>query len=221
METPDIVFSPPGTQEPDSLVPMFNLRAVQNTLKTRQQGRPIFDEIEWVEIYTPGDKNNVISKKVTDEHRKRWALQYKDFLEGREQTTSGTPLEHWPPLNRAQVAELKAMHVHSVEALATMDDSALQRYGHGGRDLQLKAQTFIAAAKDHAIENRLTDELEQKQQEIDALREQINDLSAKFEEMANKTPEQTGVIGHVTTVTNAPAEVKVKRKPGRPRKTPV
>lgn len=214
METPDIVFSPPGSQEPDVLVPMFRTRAIQNAVKTKQQGRPIFDEVEWVDIYIPGDKNNVISKKVTDEHRKRWAIQYKDFVEGREQTTSGTPLEHWPPLNRAQVAELKAMHIHSVEALANMDDPALQRYGHGARELKLKAETFIAAASEHAIENKLAEQLEQKQQEIDTLREQVNDLAKRLDgsEEVVKKPE------NVPVVADAPNEVKPKRKPGRPRK---
>lgn len=213
---PEIAYRPPGQTEPDLTYPVFGMRAVQNTIKSKTKGRPIYDQVEWVHIYSPGDKNNVPHQKVTDEHRGRWPAYYQAFVEGRELTTTGTPLEHWPPLNVAQVAEFKAMHIHSIEALATMDDHACERYGPGARELQLKAKTYIASASDHAIENKLATQLEQKQQEIDALREQINDLAARLDD--SDIPATPKTVADAPTVSDAPTETKGKRKPGRPKK---
>ena len=89
-----------------------------------------------------------------------------------------------------------------------------------------KVGTIPGSLTFHAIENKLTEELEHKQQEIDALREQVNALDAKFEELNKSTVEQPG---DVQTVSDAPnfipspgnePKVKVKRRPGRPRKNP-
>ena len=38
---------------------VFYMKAVKNGFKSEQEGRPIFDDVPHIRIYTPGDKTNV------------------------------------------------------------------------------------------------------------------------------------------------------------------
>src|SRR5215469_4159702 len=71
----------------------FYRRAVQNKFKSDQQGRPIFDEIDYVKIIVPGDKNTVIDSPASEEHKFRFEKQWDRYKRGQEQASEGTPLE--------------------------------------------------------------------------------------------------------------------------------
>lgn len=130
--------------------PRFHIELEQDPLKSEQEGRPIFREVEMVEIIFPGNQYFMPDVRVTDEHRRRWPESYKAFKEGLEFKVNGTPLEEWPRLSRRLVMEYKAIGILTVEHIAAMDDLGLQRMGMGARELQAAARTWLEASKGNA-----------------------------------------------------------------------
>jgi len=153
----------------------FYIRADLNSFKSAQEGRPIFDEVDYVRIIIPGDKNSILDTQVTEEHKHRFENQYQRFKKNQEQAVSGTPLEVWPQMTVGQVAELKAMNVHTVEQLADMPDQLAQKI-MGNHGLRAKAKLFLDAAAGEAGNTKMVAELEKRDNEIKLLRDQMDQL---------------------------------------------
>lgn len=153
----------------------FYVRAVMNNFQSSEQGRPIFDEKEYIRIIVPGDSKTTVDCPVTDEFRMRFAKQYDQFKRGMEQAVSGTPLEVWPQLTVGLVAELKAMNISTVEQLADLDDGRAQRI-MGHFELRRRARAFLDAAQGEAANNKMAAELEKRDDEINQLKAQMAEL---------------------------------------------
>ena len=147
----------------DTAIPQFFNQEVQNTRRTEEEGRPIFDMKPFVRITIPGDQYHIPVFAVNDQHKARWPAQWSAFQEsGDEEYVEGTPLTEWPLLSRAQVAELRAINVPTVEALSTLGDKYLKM---GLRELRDKARAFLEAStgasavgeKLSALEKQLSD----------------------------------------------------------------
>lgn len=149
----------------------FFVQAVQNNFKSEQASRPIFDEVEMVRIMTPGARDVFVSK-ASVQYQMRFPKQYAAFKAGKELPLEGTPLEEVPFLSVSQVAELKAINVRTLEQLANMPDNLAQQI-MGNFGLRQKAQNYIAIAKDQAPTMQLQGELEKRDIEIKALKEQM------------------------------------------------
>lgn len=176
---------PPQQRGPRPLLRFFS-EPVELPGKSAEAGRPVFEERDFVGITNPGSRDEVVRRaadKAKEDEFIAWA--YKKWLTTREQVTDGTPLETVPFLNKAQVAELKAIAIHSLENLATAPEPAIARM-MGLRDLKKKAEAYLAAAKDTAIVTRLQGELEQRDVTISMLQKQMTEMNARFEELSRK-----------------------------------
>lgn len=181
----------------DGCVARFHMQAVQNKRQSKIEGRAVFEEHPFVQIFVPSDKNNIPDRRVTDADKDRWPEEWAKFCRTQEEVISGTPVAHWPLLNRAQVAEMKANGFLTVEAIANCPDSQLKRLGADPKAL-------IERAKQHL----------QPQDEIETeLRVQIADLEAERNE------DRARIENMESRLTALAAEQsKPKRGPGRPRK---
>jgi len=153
----------------------FYIRPVMNAFKSSEEGRPIYEEQEYIRIIVPGDSKTTVDCPVDDTFRMRFEKQYAKFKKGIEQAVEGTPLEMWPQMSVGLCAELKAMNVTTVEQLAGLDDGKAQRI-MGSHDLRRKAQMFLDAAKGEAENNKIVKELEKRDDEIALLKAQMQQL---------------------------------------------
>ena len=179
-------------RDPDeALVALFKNHASLNNARSVEEGRPIFDDIEVVEIRSPGSKDfkvfpatafshwetspyNGEQTKVT--YAERFSHQYQQFKAKTAQTKSGTPLEYAPFMSVGKCAEMRAQNIYTVEALAAIDGAELKNLGTGGRELKNAAMEYMAEAKSAAPNLQLQNELEQLRARNAILEE---DLSAK------------------------------------------
>lgn len=164
------------SNEQDTARPRFFMKAVENKAKSTEEGRPVFDEREMVEIRIPGDRLATHVNYVLDEHRQRWPDHYSAFKRGEARAASGTPLEHWPQMTTGRVASLKALGVLSVEELSNLPDNMLPSLGMGARELREQARAYLAAAQDGAAASRaaaenadLRAQMERMQKQMEAL----------------------------------------------------
>lgn len=172
-----------ATSPQSGVYPQFILDQVQDNVASEREGRPIFREVERVEIVIPGGAS--LTKhvaNVTDEHRQRWPKEYEAFKQGHEVSPDGTPLEEWPILKRSQVLELKALGFKTVEHVRDMSDQSIQRIGMGGRTLKERALIFLDDAERIAATTRLSAENDRKDAEIAALRAQVTQMGQLMEQ---------------------------------------
>lgn len=169
--------------EEDRLVVKFRADKIKNEGKSKQAGRPIFDDVELVEIRTAGDRNTVKvfpahsmhrwtmdedGEQVEQTYAQRWNDQYRRFKENRQQVQDGTPLSELPFLTEAKRAELRALSVHTAETLAALDGQNLKTLGQGGRELKNQAQAYLDAASGSANVTQLAAQVAELQAQLAA-----------------------------------------------------
>jgi hypothetical protein len=179
----------------DLVVPRFFVHTVPDEVQSKEKGRPVFKDIECVEIRLAANKQSLpvfpahevwewgevdgIHQEIT--YAMRFPEQYRKFKAGEAQAVAGTPLEELTFLTQAKRYELKALNVYTVEALASLDSQPLKNLGQEGRDLKNQAVAYLAKATDGAATSKMASELTR-------LRERVAEL-----EQGAVTPE-TGSV---------------------------
>ena len=143
------------------ITPFFKTMAFKNERKSVEAGRPIFDDVEVVEVRFAGSKDcgvyrsNDFSHWDVDEetgeqlhltYAERWPKQYQQFKAKQQQTKSGTPLDYVPFLSDGKRSELRALNIYTIEALAELDGQPLKNLGVGGRELKNRAMEYLASS---------------------------------------------------------------------------
>lgn len=169
----------------------FFADAIENPKRTKEAGRPMFDDVEMVEFLFLDDRNTRFVALADERSRgngptyaERYPREYEAFKRGAARAATGTPLEHWPILTTSRVHELKAMGILSVDELADATEGVIRNIGRDGRTLQEQARAFIGTAKDGAGTAALAAEVEK-------LRAQVAALSSGPAPMPVATPEPT------------------------------
>ena len=168
----------------------FFIEPVQDVTATREQGRPIFRDEEYVRVRIAGDpKNTMISPahialgidRETGEqmtYATRFPEHYKLFQQGVTAPVIGTPLAEMPWLTASRIKELQALNIMTVEALSQLDGANLQRLGMGGRELKNQATAWIGKAAGTVNESRFAAELTERDNLIASLQAQVAALAA-------------------------------------------
>lgn len=154
----------------------FYIKPVQNEAKSAEEGRPIFDDREYIEIRTPGQQNNVVQRPVSDMDRKRFHRAYQLFKAGEVEQVVGTPLMEMPWITRSQVEELVHLRIRTVEALAELGDDVCSRFA-GLYKLKQTAQRYVQHAKNNAP-------LIKFQEQLDELKNQCETYQRTIEEQS-------------------------------------
>ncbi len=159
------------------LLVMFYKSAVKNELKSVEEGRPIFDEIDLVKILTPGSKDT-FTGDATAQYQQRFPQQWARYKAGQNQELSGTPLSMVPWIGVGQLAELEAVGCKTVEHLAGMSDALSQKF-MGHHQLKQRAQQYLDAAKDRAPMLKMEAELKKRDETIAELQQAVQAMQAK------------------------------------------
>lgn len=205
------------TAEADkSLMVRFFYKNVQNKMESQALGRPVFKEKVYIEIRVAGQRDVQACRPATHQDKQRFPRHLEAFEKRVEPPTEGMPLVEWPKITRTQAEELAFSNVKTVEQLAGMKDSNLQKI-MGGYGLRDKAVKWLE-----------TNDAETEDKEKAELREQVATLTAQMAELlAGTTPKlappevvelvSEGLTGDLdenaaVAVPAAPAAKKRKRK---------
>ena len=159
---------------------------------SEKAGHPVYKDVVFFKCVVPGDTKSVHFQPMRDSDKARFPRAWAAFQERDTKPMQGMPIEAWPQVTRAQAMTLRAMHIHTVEALAEVHDGNIS--SQWMREMKAKAVGFLAQAKDTAAASALAAEKEALQQELAESRRMMAELSRRMEEM------------------------EVRRGPGRPRK---
>lgn len=175
----------PRRQAPDAAIPRFYRDKNLNNVASEKAGHPVYDDVEKVEINIAGSSRAVSVQFVKDEHRQRWPQAYAAFKAGLEPAHEGTPLEEWPPLSPAQVANLKAMNIHTVEQLSVVADNVTMNI-MGGMALREKAAKWLDnAAGGQSLSEALAEKAD-AQAKLATLQRNYDDLAATVQRLTER-----------------------------------
>jgi len=147
-----------------------------NEAKSQEAGRPIHDDVDMIKIVVPGQRDTVVA--IADHsYQQRFPKQWAQFKANAEQTASGTPLSEVTWLTPAQIADLKAMNVHSVEQLASMPDANAHAF-MGFHGLKQRAAAYIEAAAGAAPLLKMQAALDERDAQIAAMQAQLDKIMA-------------------------------------------
>src|SRR5678809_267573 len=101
----------------------FGVQPVVDKRASDKAGHEVYKDVEYCRIVVPGDKQSLHHQPSTDVYRRRFPKAYADFKarQGSGEIV-GLRIEMWPAIPRSMVLNLKAMHIHTVEALAEVHD---------------------------------------------------------------------------------------------------
>jgi len=148
MENPDMQLA----------VEFFN-KAVENPRKTKAEGRPIFEDREYIRIRFPADNKRELVANAQEMHyvshakqqmtyAQRFPANYDAFKASSEaEFVQGTPLAELTILTEAKRAELRAQNIKTVEQLAGLPTAAMRRLGMGAQGLVDGAKAYLDRAE--------------------------------------------------------------------------
>lgn len=169
----------------------FYKQPVKNEAKSKEAGRPVFDEVVFVEKKNPGERDTVIYQvrkmqpPVEVQFPEAWAAYQRDESTG---GLTGTHLRSWPLLDVGEIETLIHSGVKTVEQLAEITDANISQFP-GGMEMRAKAINYIRAAKESAPVQALAAEVAEKEERIAYLEEQLAAL-AKGQGLALPAPKR-------------------------------
>ena len=185
--TTDMAMSRNGAASgDDTLMVRFFLHPRENAAKSKEAGRPIFEEIPYISIKQPGQKDSEVVAPVREKHKDRFPRHWAMFEAKKDQeAVSGTLREEWPGVTRPVAEELKHFNIRTVEQLAGMSDANAQNM-MGINGLKQKANDWLESSDNQASAIALRESTEMNEMLLKA----IEDIKKQYEE-------QTEVIAHL------------------------
>jgi len=157
--------------------------ALLDQFQTQQQGRPIYRSVDMLRIMFPGDNTKEVVRIVRMQQEgnqpadpDRFPRQWAAYQAQEAQAQDGTPIEHWPPISKAQALELKGLKIYTVEQLSAVSDANLNWMG--ARQLRDNAKAWLAEADAGAETIKLRGEIEELKIQLAALTNQNSGFSA-------------------------------------------
>lgn len=171
------------------LLVRFYIKPLEDKTATEKEGRPMFNEVEYIEIRIPGHRDPQVARPATYSDKQRFPEHYEAWKKRAEMPTEGTPLAEWPQISRTQVEELSFLHVKTVEQLSDIADVAISTV-RGGLMLKERAQKWLQASE----KTELIAEKEAMQKQMAAMQEQMDKMQAQQESMVAQaaTPKPKG-----------------------------
>lgn len=167
-----------------NMVCMFYMRPIHSPGKSKEAGRPFYEDKVFVRIHPAGERPlNVVDREATDMDKRRFATQWHQFQQNKMQQPEGTPIDLLYPDHPSVAAMLRANGISTVEQCANLSGNAIESMGMGSQRYVNAAKTYLEAATKGVGVTRLRAELEERDREIRVLNRKVESLMAEVENL--------------------------------------
>lgn len=183
----------PADDPKDAMFAQFYVDAVIDkdaTAKARAEdpaAMPVWKDVAFARMRSSLDPKSEWNKEVDgqrgEEIKHRFAKAWATFEHGALGELSGTPLQQWGAIPKSVVKGLNQQGLLSVEDVAAVPDNHLPILGKGGSSIREQARVFLKP-KDQAVAAL--------EQDNDDLRRQLQELSARMDQMMNMPAVEAG-----------------------------
>lgn len=170
-------FNPQQAEQDRALLVKFFSTPLKNDEKSLEEGRPIFDDVDMIEIRVRGTKDNIVQRPVRPDDKSRFRDAWKHHEAGEKAAQSGTPLAQWPLMASSQVEEMKYLGFVTVEQIASANDSVVANIT-GLQGLKNKAKAFIEFSKGAAPLEQMQAKLAESDNVVETLQRQLAETQA-------------------------------------------
>ena len=200
----------------DRLLVRFFPHPKLNQALSKTMQRPVFEDIDYIQIMQPGNKDSIIIRPAMDMDKTRFAEHYKKYQARQDQDhVQGTLLEEWPKITRSQCEELRFFNIRTVEQLVNVSDTNAQGM-MGFTALQAAAIKFLDKVADQKSAAELEAKLNERDEKIDALMARLEALEGDAAPMLDEVPDIPN--GSITPVETPPVEAAAKTTRRRKKK---
>jgi hypothetical protein len=165
-----------------ALLVKFFTAPLKNEERSTEEGRPIFDDVDMIEIRVRGTKDNIVQRPVRADDKQRFRDAWRAHQDGEKAVQSGTPLAQWPVMSTSQVEEMKYLGFVTVEQIAEANDGVVSGIA-GLQTLKNKAKAFIEFSKGAAPIEQLQNKLAESANETETLRRQLAETQAALSKL--------------------------------------
>ena len=155
---------------------IFYNKPVHNPLKSREAGRPIYENRVYVRVAPPGERLNVVDRPATRQDQALWPQQWAAFNQNKDQVPEGTPIEQLYPDKPAIAATLRASNVVTIEQLAELSAHAIENVGMGSQSWVNSAKKYVEQSQKGVAIVQHRRDLEERDGQIRVLNQQIEML---------------------------------------------
>lgn len=181
-------FNSSNQNEADkTLLVKFYYLSIPDKDASAKEARPMFKEVEIVDIKVPGQRDGV-ARPATARDKARFPRHYQAFKQRMAAPIDGTPLTEWPAIGRSLADQLSFINIKTVEQLSELNDSSMHTIP-GAQTLKQKAKDWLLATKDDAILANMRDELNKRDAVISGQQYTIDKMEkaiAKLEKASAK-----------------------------------
>jgi hypothetical protein len=172
------------------LLVKFFFKTKEDTSKSAEQGRPVYKDVEYVDISIPGNRGSGVKRPASFKDKQRFPRHYAAFKQRVELPQEGTPLSEWPVISRSMAEELAFHGVKTVEHMADMSDSIASSF-MGGQSFKSKAKEWLDRARKDVTESHLAAELDKRDKLIATMQTQLDMLTNEQKpKRKRRTPEE-------------------------------
>lgn len=157
----------------------FYRKPVMHHAKSKEAGRAIYEEVDYIRIHTPGDKSSVIDKPITALDIQRFSDRYNKWKAGQAEAVTGTPLTALPGITPSKAEEYKFFKIVTIEQLADAPDNLGQKFMSFQQDKN-RAKAFMEVAANNAPIEKMNEELQKRDQVIEDMQAQLEALKAQI-----------------------------------------
>ena len=186
-------FNAQQAEQDKALLVKFFSSPLKNDEKSLEEGRPIFDDVDMIEIRVRGTKDNIVQRPVRPDDKVRFRDAWRHHQAGEQAAQSGTPLAQWPIMASSQVEEMKYLGFVTVEQIANASDSVVSGIT-GMQGLKNKAKAFIEFSKGAAPIEQLQAKLEESSNVVETLQRQLADTQAALAKLTARMDEPEAAV---------------------------
>lgn len=169
----------------------FEQRAVEDRNASIAAGGMVMKDVDFVIVRQIGSKDtheknalewlsDIDRSAASGQYPMEWARHFRDkyqaYKAGQDEPELGLSVKQWPSLSKAQVENLLAAGVRTVEDVAGMNEPTMRKVGMGARELQKKARTYLETRD----ANKATEMISSLQIAVETKDERIASLEARL-----------------------------------------
>jgi len=182
-------FNAQQAEQDRALLVKFFSAPLKNDDKSLAEGRPIYDDVDMIEIRVRGTKDNIVQRPVRPDDKQRFREAWKHHQDGEKAVQSGTPLAQWPVMSTGQVEEMKYLGFVTVEQIAEANDGVVSSIS-GLQGLKNKAKAFIEFSKGAAPIEQLQQKVADRDNEVQTLQRQLAETQAALTKLSARMDDE-------------------------------
>ena len=172
----------------DRLIVGFYKKSIQNAAKSREEGKPVYQDQDFVKIQHPGETLNIVDRPARPDDAQRWPRQWHQFINSVEQKPDGIPIDLLFPDKPTISRTLRGYNIHTVEQLANLSSEGISRVGLGCQEWVNAAARYVERAEKGVSHHKFEAALAEKDTQIRAMQRQLADLTAMIQQAQKPAP---------------------------------